>query len=350
MSIKLILISCFVGFKTCDSFVSLFTAKACRQCTRFNKVFNDIIEKNPGLDYNITSINQNTSSYARHMNVSKIPVVIFEDGTRLTGVPRNYDLIRNKCKSYVKEPRIPLDHLYSAILCRDIYDDSVLHSSEKYIDNPETDVQIMFTARENTLLVSSRGSSSIEDWKNNLNFPLSEFPFESKKKFHSGFLVQYMSVKDNFFNMLDSMLSKYPNIDKVVFSCHSASNGVMSLLSIDFEKINKKYDFEVVSFGSPRLCNSFFKEDFDSRVKFTRYINDKDLVTKVPFNWLGYRHLGSPIWMKNNGKIEKNDATGFQTFMLFLFGIPSADVGVRDHFMDSYVKNIEECNKVCIKN
>ena len=260
MEIKLVLISFFLGFNTSYSFVSLFTGKACRQCIKFDKVFNDIIEKNPGLDYNITSINQNTSSYARHMNVSKIPLVIFEDGIRLTGVPRNYDLIRKKCNvsvketkiplASVKETKIPLDHLYSAILCRDIYDDSVLHSSEKYIDNPETDVQIMFTVRENTLLVSSRGSSSIEDWKNNLNFPLSEFPFESKKKFHSGFLVQYMSVKENFFNMLDSMLSKYPNIDKVVFSCHSASNGVMSLLSIDFEKINKKYDFEVVSFGS----------------------------------------------------------------------------------------------------
>ena len=347
MAIKLVLISFFLRFNTSYSFVSLFTGKACRQCTKFDKVFNDIIEKNPGLDYNITSINQNTSSYARHMNVSKIPVVIFEDGTRLTGVPRNYDLIRKKCNLLkpVKETKIPLDHLDSAILCRDIYDNSVLHSSEKYIDNPETDVQIMFTVKGDTLLVSSRGSSSIEDWKNNLNFPLSEFPFESKKKFHSGFLIQYMSVKDNFFNILNSMLFKYPNINKIVFSCHSASNGVMSLLSTDLEKQYKEYDFEVVSFGSPRLCNSLFKKDFDSKVKFTRYINDKDLVTKVPFHWLGYRHLGSPVWMKNNGKIEKNDANGFQTFFLFLTGIPSADVGVRDHFMDAYVKNIEECNK-----
>jgi len=130
---KLILISCFVGFNICDSFVSLFTGKACRQCTKFNKVFNDIIEKNPGLDYNITNINQNTSSYARHMNVSKIPVVIFEDGTRLTGVPRNYDLIRNKCNSSVKETRIPLDHLYSLQFCVVIYMTIVFFTQVKNI-------------------------------------------------------------------------------------------------------------------------------------------------------------------------------------------------------------------------
>ena len=347
MGIKLVLISGLLSNYFANSLVSVFTATHCRQCNRFEKVYKTIQESNPLIDFNVTHINQSTSVYSKSMNITHIPVLVFEDGEKITGVPRNYDIIKEKCELISKNnSKIDYDHMYSAILCRDVYDDKILHSSEKYIDYLETSVQCMFKVRNDTLFIAGRGSDEKNDWLHNFRFHMEEYPFKSKKKFHAGFLVQYMSVRDNFITLLDYMVTKH-EIKKIVFSGHSAASGWVSLAAFDLhKKIKKDYniDIEVITFGSPRLSNEYFGDDFDSNVNCTRYINDRDLVTKVPFKILGYEHLGKPIWLRNNGKIIKKDANGFQTFLLILTGFPRADVGVRDHYMDAYIKNMKECN------
>ena len=364
MGIKLVMLSGLLSNYFANSLVSVFTASHCRQCNRFEKVYKTIEESNPLIDFNVTYINETTSLYSKSMNITHIPVLVFEDGEKLTGVPKNYDRIKEKCetisktnekltgipKNYdrikSKKNKICYDHMYSAILCRDIYDDKILHSSEKYIDCIETSVQCMFKVKNDILFIAGRGSDEKNDWLHNFRFHMEEYPFKSNKKFHAGFLVQYMSIRDNFISLLDYMITKH-EIKKIIFSGHSAASGWVSLAAFDlYKRIKKDYNLnvEVITFGSPRLANEYFGDDFDSNIECTRYINDRDLVTKVPFKFLGYKHLGKPIWIRNNGKMVKRDANGFQTLVFILTGFPRADVGLRDHYMDSYIKNLKECN------
>ena len=326
-----------------NSLVSLFTAQHCRQCHKFNRVFSDIVETNPQLDYNVTTIDQETFSYAKSMDIRKVPTVVFDDGTRLTGIPENYDAIKEKCKS-MSYPNIPDSHVHSSILCRDIYDDDVLYNSEKYVENKETDVQIMFCVYEETLYIASRGSDHRVDWRHNFQFAMNEYPYGSKKMFHSGFLVQWFSVREEFMNAFNEMIGKHTEINKVVLSGHSAGSSMATLAALEIEKFID-IDIEVVTFGSPRMSNVEFKNDFSSKVNCTRYINDNDIVTKVPLKLWGYRHLGEPSLLKNNGEIVKKDLDVFQTFLAFVQGLLVAEIGIRDHDISRYVEKINKSNE-----
>jgi len=342
---RLVVLCAIINTYPGESLVSLFTAKHCRQCHNFQKTYNCIIQDNPKLEFNTTLINKETASYSKSMNITRIPVVVFDDGQKVIAVPKNYEQIRQKCKeiSIQKNKKIHDDHLYSAKLCRDIYEDEFLHKSEKYIDNEETSVQCMFQVKDKTLFIVGRGSDEKNDWLHNIQFHMEKYPFKSNKKFHSGFLLQYMSIRDKFSGMLEHMIEKH-DIKKVVLCGHSAASGLVTLAGFDLYKQLQNLETEVITFGSPRLSNRQFEKDFESNIKCTRYINDKDMITKLPFKILGYRHLGNPIWLRNNGKFIKKDPNSFQTFFMMLSGILIADIGVRDHFMEQYVKNMEEIN------
>jgi hypothetical protein len=51
-----------------------------------------------------------------------------------------------------------------------------------------------------------------------------------------------------------------------------------------------------VSFGSPRVGNSYFVESYNKRVPNTlRFVNKNDMVCKVPPFWLSFRHVDKEI-------------------------------------------------------
>lgn len=62
------------------------------------------------------------------------------------------------------------------------------------------------------------------------------------------------------------------------------------------------------SFGSPRVGNPRYTQY--TKLDHLRYVNNNDIVTRVPPGWFGYRHCGSEIYLDRRGQIRKSGFAG----------------------------------------
>jgi triacylglycerol lipase len=60
---------------------------------------------------------------------------------------------------------------------------------------------------------------------------------------------------------------------------------------------------EVVTFGSPRVGTKRYVQNAD--IVHVRWVNNNDIVTRVPPTWLRYRHTGTRMYLDRNGDIRK---------------------------------------------
>jgi len=163
------------------------------------------------------------------------------------------------------------------------------------IDDPDTGVQCYLRRRGGILSITFRGSDSDQDWKTNLAFQKKTIPYGntgSKIRVHTGFINAYKSnaVRGTIHGMISE------DIRQVRISGHSLGAALAILCGVDLEYNFPEKDYEVVVFGAPRVGNRAFRDSYNKRVfKTLRIENGNDIVTKLPFAFLGYRHVGIRI-------------------------------------------------------
>lgn len=255
------------------------------------------------------------------------------------------------------------EHLEAARLCHKVYDDEYLHESERFVDSPTTDVQCSMSVstncnQHNKLYVVFRGSDDFNDWFHNLKMDLVRYPNKlsnPNSQFHTGFLIQWLSVKQEIQRKIGEMIELRRGredckpIDTIVLTGHSAGSPPACLCALELgQSLDlKNIDVQVITFGSPRFSNQFFKEDFEAQkhLKCTRIVLDRDLVTRFPTSLNSeYKHVGKPLQLRGDHVVQR-DTTNFEAFRHFLLGIPRADLGFIDHDVENYVKEIENLLK-----
>ena len=101
------------------------------------------------------------------------------------------------------------------------------------------------------------------------------------------------------------------------------------------------------TFGQPRVGGKTFARNFDLDFKSRtfRFVNNNDVVTRVPTRAMGYRHVGQVLVFDSSGKLQ-TDLHFWNTFVNRIvgriedLGKPGTD-GIKDHSMARYVKNLE---------
>lgn len=163
------------------------------------------------------------------------------------------------------------------------------------ISDQASDVQGYLRKRDGCLTVTFRGSTTYKDWKTNLSFNKKVVPYGnhgSKIRTHSGFLTAYKSaaIRDT----IHSVVSE--DIDRIKISGHSQGAALAILCGVDLQYNFPDKDYEVVLFGAPRVGNRAFQKSYDKRLfKTVRIENGNDWVTKLPFAFIGYRHVGAAV-------------------------------------------------------
>jgi len=163
------------------------------------------------------------------------------------------------------------------------------------IDDPKTGVQCYLRRTSGCLLITFRGSNSAQDWKTNFAFRKKCIPYgnaASKIRVHTGFLEAYKSpaVRDVIHQAVAA------GVNRVRIFGHSQGAALSILCAVDLEYNYPDRDYEVMLFGSPRVGNGAFRKSYNKRVFNTmRVENGNDVVTKVPFACMGYRHVGMGI-------------------------------------------------------
>ena len=243
------------------------------------------------------------------------------------------------------KPLLTEDHLKIAKMCRDVYSEEV-ETLGTFVESKDTGIQATVSLDGSRAIVCLRGSDAVVDWKNNFN--IGKVPFLSRKHsdpdkmVHAGFFTGHASVKGKIYKKLNYIVDS-GECDSLLFCGHSA--GVQSAL-LAYDYLNKKsLPIEVVTFGTPRLGNKEFADAFNSEMKCTRIINDRDVVPLAPLKILGFHHVGNNlIHIKDGQAFSENHGTIEKAVWRFkgLFGL---DAGVRDHNISSYVEEIEKCLK-----
>lgn len=311
--------------------VSFYTSPGCRQCIRFKSVFEKIKDRHPTIEFETIEITQEKNKIkAKNLNISKIPMVIFNDSleeeNRMTGIPKNYELIEFRCNELSGIPnkntpsnfKFKHEHITSARKCMNIYIDDGENGeySEASIYHEPTNVQSTISVDGDTVFICFRGTTDLSDWKNNLSLGMHEYPYGSKRKFHSGFLLKWTSVKNEVLTKLDEIIykkrGKNVHIKNIVFTGHSSAGCISVIASYDcIDILKKKYGIKpkAITFGSPRCCNNEFKNYVNHNMECTRFIMEDDIVPRLPMPWIiaGYHHVGKGIHLDEECSLEKKE-------------------------------------------
>ena len=190
-------------------------------------------------------------------------------------------------------------------------DRSMFKKYKKYsVENVEFEIG---EYKNSTLVISFKGSSGSEDWKDNFKFNRKsvklnklEVPYkgtDSNIKVHNGFIGQYRLIK----SMLNGIVKqqKFCKICNVIITGHSLGAALATIAAIDIKYMFPNVPVVCVLFGSPRVGNRAFAKSFNKYVK-TCYniINEEDAITKLPPWTFGYKrvktvlNIGHVPWWK----------------------------------------------------
>lgn len=98
---------------------------------------------------------------------------------------------------------------------------------------------------------------------------------------------------------------------------------------------------QIITFGSPRVGNKRYINY--AKVDYLRWVNNNDIVTRVPPTWLGYRHTGTEMYLNHQGKLTQPTAVqkANDRWIGFKLGLQQGELDYfTDHSIDRYIQYI----------
>ena len=182
----------------------------------------------------------------------------------------------------------------------------------KFFDIKHTDTQVALLEDPDTQCgyVIFRGSDADRDWWTNLDFAVwsgvtdavledrhLDYPdiygtSDSGVKMHSGFTNAYLAVRSDIHTVVGQS-----NKTHWIMTGHSLGGALAKLCAVDLQfNFSPGISVEAYMFGAPRVGNKAFVESYNRRVpRSWRFVNGNDVVSGLPRNWQGYRHVDTRI-------------------------------------------------------
>lgn len=160
------------------------------------------------------------------------------------------------------------------------------------------DTQAFFADADGVALLAFRGSESFGDWLGNIDLSRSEWP--GRGAAHRGFLKAFASVRDQ----VEAFGVRQREGTNIWLTGHSLGGAIAVLAAAELTGIRGVAG--VHTFGQPRLVDDsaadWLKHNMGDRL--VRFVNNNDLVTRVPPNFL---HAGRLIHFDGVGDIRSPD-------------------------------------------
>lgn len=180
------------------------------------------------------------------------------------------------------------------------------------------DTQAVVMSNDKAVIVAFRGSEASSNGKFSpvkmtYDWLLTDFNFFKKRviwwgfgvKVHRGFYTAMEVVYDDVKSLIESHLRGTPK--KLWITGHSLGAGVAPLFA--YRLAEDGYDIQgIYTYAGPRIGNSKFCELY--RKKFPdhqRWVNNNDLVTKLPLKVMKYQHFTRPNNIYDDGKLVLKD-------------------------------------------
>jgi triacylglycerol lipase len=209
-------------------------------------------------------------------------------------------------------------------------------ASIAYLDGREAGpkFKVHIVGNRNEMVLAFRGTEP--DEFSDLTADLNAFPDRAQVGgwVHNGFQNELEKVWTDVLKILGDELG-----GRALYICGHSLGGAMATVAASRLNPHALY-----TYGSPRVGTKKFVKNITC--PHYRHVNNNDIVPKVPFAWLGYRHHGELQYINFYGNIRK--MTRWQRFKDGWRGRVAAWKkrepfdGARDHGMANYVKYLEK--------
>lgn len=171
-----------------------------------------------------------------------------------------------------------------------------------------TSTQGYVAVADDALIVTFRGSQ--------LDNPLAFFidgilidadvvgvPWEGTGSIHKGFAQALEEIWEELLKFLNQHIAAPNGQARAIWFTGHSLGGALATLGAARYTIEKGA-CGLYTFGSPRVGDKTFASAFPVKTAF-RIINNKDLVPRIPPRALGYKHVGDPIFIDQDGKLQQ---------------------------------------------
>ncbi len=159
---------------------------------------------------------------------------------------------------------------------------------------------------------------------------------ETVGRVHRGFKEEV----DDLWPLLEEVLV---NNTKTLWFCGHSLGGAMASICAGRCKLShiRSEPRALYTYGCPRVGTRRYVHYV--KLDYTRWVNNNDIVTRVPPAWMGYRHAGKEMYLNAYGKVRK--VTGWQRtkdrWRGFWMGIKKGRIdNFEDHSIDRYIEYI----------
>jgi triacylglycerol lipase len=216
----------------------------------------------------------------------------------------------------------------------------------------ENSAQAITVEHRDYICISFRGTDEIADWLDNLNAFSMHTAFGN---FHKGFLLSFYDVWDDAFGHYKKVRpttatieGKEVTVNRPLFLTGHSLGGAIATIASAYMFDEALPFTSAYTFGSPRVMTRQTRRLFDHEAngRIFRFQNNNDLVSRVPFRTLGYRHCGHFLYISEEQKIS-DDIGWWGRFLDSIDGVAS-DIGslgldsIKDHSMADYQAAIEK--------
>lgn len=209
----------------------------------------------------------------------------------------------------------------------------------KFLDAQDT--QGFVAATDEMILVAFRGTeaNAIWDWMTDADIVLRPFVAGTV---HEGF---YDGLDEVWADMNAAIARLQDQGQALWFTGHSlgAALACLAVARLTFEQhkpINGLY-----TFGQPRTGDFAFSRDFDHEFgsRTFRFVNNADIVTRIPPRVLGYSHVGQLMFFDGQGRLHTDEGWWNAFLNEVKVGIEGLDKPaglIKEHAVARYVKNM----------
>jgi len=205
------------------------------------------------------------------------------------------------------------------------------------------DTEALVTYNKNALILSFRGTSSVQDFLTDAKIKLIADPF-GKGRIHEGFETGL----DKIWKEVWYVIGRKRRNRTIWITGHSLGGAlaVTAAARLEFEK-NQRID-GLYTFGQPRAGDPAFVDACDKKFgdRYYRFVHNKDIVPRVPTRMMGFEHTG--IFKYINATQQLDDTMPWDEITKVPFTqeirqlLQLGTEGIRDHSMINYVEALSK--------
>ena len=194
------------------------------------------------------------------------------------------------------------------------------------------------------MVIACRGTQPTEF--NDIKADLRAVPVmaETIGRVHKGFKKEV----DELWPLVLEDITRTVNKDNTLWFCGHSLGAAMATIMASrcFYNAHVPNPYELYTYGSPRVGWPKYVKTLG--VRHVRWVNNNDIVTRVPLAVMGYKHHGEERYMNAYGQVR--NPTGWQRvkdrFRGMWMGLKQGKIdNFGDHSMVNYVANLEKWNQ-----